>query len=244
MDLRYVRVIYILFLCVPSVLAQGQGPVSSEHEPPARRELAGIVSRFLASGTPPLVSYRARRVLEASTRGGRMTGSIEAVTWLEADGSFQYQVMSESGSGLIRMRVLVAALDEERRARSERDTGADLIAANYDFRVDDEAGEFLRIRLLPRRHSPRLIEGSVFATLADADLVRVEGRLSKSPSFWTRNVDVARRYARVAGVRVPVEMRSRADVRIVGESTFSMTYQYLEINGHPIDGAVLASAGR
>ena len=147
MDLRYVRVIYILFLCVPSVLAQGQGPASSEHEAPASRESAGIVSRFLASGTPPLVSYRASRVLEASTRGGRMTGSLEAVTRLEADGSFHYQVTGESGSSLIRKRVLVAALDEERRARSERDTGADLIAANYDFRVDGVAGECLRIRL-------------------------------------------------------------------------------------------------
>jgi len=36
---------------------------------------------------------------------------------------------------------------------------------------------------------------------------------------------------------VPVEMRSRADVRIVGESTFAMTYEYATINGRRVDEA-------
>jgi hypothetical protein len=45
---------------------------------------------------------------------------------------------------------------------------------------------------------------------------------------------VDRRYARVAGVRVPVSMTSTAQVLVVGESTFSMAYSYLAINGNPV----------
>lgn len=64
--------------------------------------------------------------------------------------------------------------------------------------------------------------------------MRVEGLLSKRPSFWTRKVHVMRRYARIDGVRVPVEMQSSASVLVVGESSFSMTYQYMTVNGRAV----------
>jgi hypothetical protein len=38
----------------------------------------------------------------------------------------------------------------------------------------------------------------------------------------------------VAGVHVPVSMKSTADVLIVGASSFAMTYRYVEINGKTI----------
>jgi hypothetical protein len=75
-----------------------------------------------------------------------------------------------------------------------------------------------------------LIAGSILLTEDQADLVRVEGRLVKRPSFWTRRVHVVRQYARVDGVRVPVAMESTADVLLVGRSTFSMRYEYEAIN--------------
>jgi len=69
---------------------------------------------------------------------------------------------------------------------------------------------------------------------SDGDLTRIEGRLSKTPSFWTRRVDVVRRYERLAGVRVPVSIESVAHVLIAGRSTFKMTYEYETINGHRV----------
>jgi hypothetical protein len=77
-----------------------------------------------------------------------------------------------------------------------------------------------------------LVDGLVTVT-ADADIIRVEGRLAKSPSFWTRRVDVVRHYGRVEGVRVPLGMESTAEVRVVGTSMFRMTSTYLEVNGVP-----------
>ena len=68
----------------------------------------------------------------------------------------------------------------------------------------------------------------------DAELIRVEGRLSKNPSFWTRRVDIVHRYGRANGVRVPVEMSSKAHVLIVGLSIFTMCIKYRSINGKPL----------
>ena len=71
----------------------------------------------------------------------------------------------------------------------------------------------------------------MYITDTDADLVRVEGRLAKSPSFWTRRIDVVKQYARVGGLRVPIRVESTAQIRLAGTSTMSMTYVYEMING-------------
>lgn len=194
-----------------------------------------LIDRFLASSAPKLTSYRARRTLTASTRGGRMTASLEAWTMVDPNGRFEYEITNEDGSELIRRHVLVAALEEERRAHTENDNSAELTHANYFFDVDDDrGGDLLRIHLRPRRKSSMLIEGTAFVTHDALDMVRMEGELSKRPSFWTRRVEITRMYARIGGVRVPVEVQSHADVRLVGASTFSMVYDYITINGQPV----------
>jgi len=168
-----------------------------------------------------------------------MSASIEARTWVTDDGAFHYEVTREEGSGTIRRHVLIAALEAERKAREEKSKGADLTPMNYQFEVSaDGSTELLKIDLHPLRKSPMLLDGAMYTTPDSIDLVRVEGALSKRPSFWTRHVDIMRRYARIDGVRVPVEMTSRADVLIVGESTFSMTYKYDVINGMPVHPSV------
>ena len=68
----------------------------------------------------------------------------------------------------------------------------------------------------PKRKDVLLVEGAIFVQPSDGELSRIEGKLSKTPSFWTRRVDVVRRYERKAGVRVPMSIESvaqRADRR-------------------------------
>jgi hypothetical protein len=85
------------------------------------------------------------------------------------------------------------------------------------------------------------VDGAVFLT-RDTDLVRVEGTLARSPSWWTRSVRVVRRYARICGVRVPVEMWSDADVRLAGHSTFSMSYVYEQVEDREVSTCEAAPA--
>ena len=196
---------------------------------------SNAVSRFLQSDRPALTSYRARRHLEASTRGGAMRASLDAWTSLTPDGLFTFEIIQESGSDLIRAHVLRAALLEEQRARraNELDAAA-LTPVNYELRAGNAIDHLVRIELTPKRRSRMLIAGAAFVTEHDADLVRVEGTLAKRPSFWTRRVDITRCYARIHGVRVPIDMRSTAEVMLVGTSTFAMTYEYVTINEKPV----------
>lgn len=89
----------------------------------------------------------------------------------------------------------------------------------------------VKLLVKPKRREVSLIDGAVFVTQEEADLLRVEGRLAKNPSFWTKRVDVVRRYSRLGGVRVPTRLDSVAQVRLAGASTLSMTYEYEMVNG-------------
>lgn len=162
-----------------------------------------------------------------------MTALLEAWTFLDTNGTFRFEIIAEDGSALIREHVLVAALETEQRSRNGRELAqTELTTANYEFAVDRATSDGLAsIRLIPRRRTPMLLEGIVTVKQLDGDVVRIDGSPSEAPSWWTTQVDITRRYARIAGVRVPVEMSSRADVRVAGDATFSMKYAYVMING-------------
>jgi hypothetical protein len=195
-----------------------------------------LLDRFLAPDDQPLVSYRAFRHLSATTRGGRMSASIDAWTTLDPVRGFTYEITSMEGSSLIQKKVLMAALEAEQKAvESANKSQSALTPANYEFLdVSPLDAHLVKVDVRPRRKHVMLVNGTIVIESDSADLVRVEGELSQRPSFWTRRVHVVREYNRVGGVHVPISMKSTADVLIVGSSSFSMTYRYSEINGKPV----------
>jgi hypothetical protein len=228
--LSIVRLIATIAVAIPAaVIAQDGSSVS----PVFTRTV--LVDRLTSADLRPPFQYRAIRHLSATSRGGKMTASLDAVTSLQ-DGTFSFDVTSETGSGLIRRRVLLAALEAERDSQTvEAKNQSALTTANYEFlALSAEPDRTMRLDIRPRRHHVMLVDGSLYFEDQTADLVRVEGELSKRPSFWTRRVHITREYQRVLGVNVVVAMRSNADVLVGGESMFEMLYDYVTINGQPV----------
>jgi hypothetical protein len=191
------------------------------------------IRQFLAQHkTQP--AYRALRRLEA--RSGDKQGWMEAMTTYSAETGFDYEIMAEGGSGVIRTKVLRAVLQGEREAMNQGETAtAALVLANYTFApmgVDDDG--LANVLLSPRRKEPVLVVGTMFLQPAHGDLVRLEGRLAKSPSFWLKTVDIIQKYERVTGVVVPVALESKAQLRFFGSATLRMTYEYSEIDGRTV----------
>jgi hypothetical protein len=223
---------------VAVAVVAGAGAIGSadvvEKQPVGER--TALLDRFLAPDDQPLVSYRAFRHMSASTRGGRMQASMDVVTTLDPQRGFTFEVTAAEGSGLIQKRVLLAALEAERKAaESSNKSQSALTPANYEFLgISPLDANLVKVDVKPRRKHVMLVDGALVIESESADLVRVEGDLSQRPSFWTRRVHVVREYDRVGGVHVPVSMSSTADVLIVGSSSFSMTYRYSEINGKAI----------
>jgi len=208
--------------------------------------LAGLTSALLATPGDDSLDrflghdasqphYRGTRHLEAEN--GKRRGWLDIVTEYAPNTGFRYQVTAEGGSDYIRKKVLMGVLDGERAAvAGGEDTRSSLARTNYEFQTTglDDYG-LAHVRLMPRRKERALVAGEMLLRPEHAELVRVEGRLAKNPSFWVRNVDIVRTYERIGGVVVPIAMDSRAHIRLFGAATFRMTYRYAEINGQPVE---------
>jgi len=204
-------------------------PLAAERAP----GVSPIIERVVARNDPPAHQYRALRHLEA--RSAKLGAAAWMEAWTEVDpaAGFQYQIVDEGGSGYIRSHVLKPWLESEKKMWDAGDPErASLSFENYTF---DDRGltpdGLACLGVKSRRKDLLLVDGSIYVNASDGDLVRIEGRLSKTPSFWTRRVEVVRHYERINGVRLPVAIESVAQVLIAGRSTFSMTYEYETVNG-------------
>lgn len=183
---------------------------------------------------PPLQSYVAVRRLESRNERHHKEAWLVARTTLSENGAFHYQILEEGGSELLRNRVLRPTLQREADVvRSGRAGRSRVTHENYEFLPPSRQGGLVRVGIVPRRRDDMLMKGTLVIS-PDGELLRMEGELVKRPSFWTRSVHVVREFARVAGVRVPVRLESTAQVRFAGAATFSMAYDYQEINGRRV----------
>lgn len=191
------------------------------------------ITQFLARSDTPH-AYRATRRLEA--RNGSRSGWLEAVTEYAPRTGFRYRITGEGGAETIRHKVLHAVLEGEREMVARGETArAALDRENYTFTANGlERDGLVSVSVSARRKERALVNGTIFLLPDTGDLVRLEGRLAKSPSFWVKRVDIVREYQRIGNVVVPVALESTAQVRFLGAGTLRMTYDYLEIDGYPV----------
>jgi hypothetical protein len=203
------------------------------------------LQRYLERADEPLRTYRAVRHLEAHNPKFNMHGSMQALTELSEDGRFTFEILREEGSEYIRRKVLRSLLENEQKLfATSNPAKSALTPANYELAAGDlaEAG-LVKLLAKPRRREVALFDGALFVTQDEADLVRIEGRLAKNPSFWTKRVDLVRHYERIGGLRVPVRLETTAQIRLAGTSTMTVLYDYAMVNGVPISSASAAAGG-
>ena len=195
---------------------------------------SAILTKFLAYPVKPLTSYRARRHLEGHNLRFNKHGWLDVVTTLSPDQGFSYAVVGEGGSETVRKRALYAALDGEKEAVRAGRQSVVITEANYTFAEPVVVDGLAHVRITPKRKDKLLVDGWIFLNPDDGNLVELNGKLSKSPSWWISQTTVVRRYELMSDARVPVELQSTADVFLFGRSTFLMTFAYEMVNGKPI----------
>ena len=220
---RQTRLAITLLAIVIASNARATVPDAADHS----------IKQFLAQDDTQR-PYRAVRRLEAEN--GSRKGWIEAITEYSPETGFRYEITAEGGSGYIRTKVLRAVLDGERDVIAHGEAARSSLApSNYTFQANGiDTDGLANVLLAPRRKERVLVAGMMALNAQDGDLVRLQGRLAKSPSFWVRNVDIVRTYERIDGTVVPVALETKAQVRFLGEATLRMTYVYSQIDGRSL----------
>jgi hypothetical protein len=142
---------------------------------PSGTALEPVLHRFLARADEPLVTYRGTRRLEGRNERFNVSGWMDIAAELTADG-FRYRVIDEGGSDLIRRRVFRAMLENEEQIFANGDAAhSSFTSTNYDLTpAESPEPGLVKLFARPKRKDVTLIDGAVYITNTDADLVRVE----------------------------------------------------------------------
>ena len=84
----------------------------------------------------------------------------------------------------------------------------------------------------PRHKRAGLFKGSIYLDTLSGSLVRSEGTIVKSPSFFIRDIRFVQDYTDIDGYTLPVQLHTTAKARFVGPAVvdiFHRQYQPLPV---------------
>jgi hypothetical protein len=210
---------------------------------PIAQQFQPVLAKF---NSPEVPTYRAFRKMEAGKPNSGKHGWLEVWTEFKPGQGFSYEVVREGGYEYVRNNVLRGVLEGEAELiAGGKPLRAPIVPRNYTIEDGGTTDSGLtRLLLHPARKSHGIIRGSALVAPASGGIVRMEGRLTKSPSFWTRDVDVVWKFTKIGDAIVPLELSSSARVLFYGRQPFKMTYQYESIEGRRVDGVALRASLR
>jgi len=173
--------------------------------------------------------YTSIRKYTAENKRFKKHAEVEVAECYSATAGKQFVTLSESGSRIIRNRVIHKLIDTESEAFTSNIRQQTRFShENYHFRLlgteEIEGRPAFVLEVKPKQKEKYLVEGKIWVDQNDFAITKIEGRPAKKPSFWTRSVFFVRRYGKIAGLWLPVLTSSESNVLIAGKSTLEVQY--------------------
>jgi hypothetical protein len=215
----------ILFTLFVVLLAATVAPAQTSEPLPATAEVIAKMTQFDAQRRSELTGYTViRRYIAAS--GKHHAEMLVGVT-CASDGSEDFNVLSEEGSGWIRGHIFRRLLKEETEASRRGTSGSTRITPeNYDFQIIGQdtldTGPAYVLAIAPRTENKYLIDGKIWVDAKDFSIVRIEGQPARNPSFWVRSVNIVRTYQKVGPFWFAASTDTISQIRILGRSELTI----------------------
>jgi hypothetical protein len=145
----------------------------------------------------------------------------------------QFEIKSESGSKLLRNRVLHKLLESEVEAsQGSQNQESAITSDNYRFRLlADEVPRdhgFYVLEAIPRRKAKYLFIGKIWVDGRDFAITRIEGRPAVNPSWWIKEARILQTYRKVGDFWFYDSNESTSGVRIGGQALLRIRYEAYE----------------
>jgi hypothetical protein len=245
----------------PMLDGAGDGPVFQDN---SGLKLVAPVALPRMAPELALVTYEQRALKQAAELGAtidtvviraelpdtRKTGEYQLKRIFLAPKNLSFGAIKFVGDTFVKTNVILRLLQSE-VDHVEKGEGGDLSISsrNYKFnykRTEVRAGRTLHVfQAKPRQKRVGLFKGHVFVDAYNGSLVRVEGTMVKSPSFFIKKIEFEQEYADINGFTLPVHIRSTAKTRIIGRAVVDIfhTGYELHMTGDPALQAAPALAG-
>lgn len=220
----------LLGACIVSLFAAPAGPQSTEAD-----AIRGIDSS-VAAREVNLLTYTVTEHYAVFRNQDKVHPAAEMTvkTTYQKDKGKSYEVLSESGSDIIRKQVLGRVLDAERTATEPANRATALInSANYNFHLKGPeivgGRSCLALAISPRRAGQYLFQGNLWIDAQNHSVVQLAGYTAKSPSIFAGPTQVARQYAIIEGFPMATHASATSSSWLFGQTTIEIDYTGYQI---------------
>ena len=170
-----------------------------------------------------LAAYSASTLIRAELPDAEQSGEYELERHYVAPRTLEFKAVRFSGDTFVKTNVINHLLQSEVDHVQKDDLSLTaLTPANYKFSYkgsSDVDGHVVHVfQVKPRKKRAGLFKGRVYLDAYNASLVRAEGSVVKSPSFFVKNVEFVQDYSDISGFTFPTHVHSEARARIVGRA--------------------------
>jgi outer membrane lipoprotein-sorting protein len=208
--------------------AANENPIAS---PLAVNQVVERMTRMNFERSEALRSYTSVRVYHLELKGiiHESADMVARMTYHWPDQK-EFTIITESGSEIMRNRVLKAILAAEKEAmQKENRERTALNMNNYDLSLAGVEGEpqpkYYILEAKPKVKNKFLFKGKVWVDARDFAVTRIEGEPAKNPSWWTKKNDITYTYQKLGDFWLPAHTESITDVRVFGHTVLSIEYK-------------------
>jgi hypothetical protein len=177
-----------------------------------------------------LAAYSAVTVVRAELPDTAQQGEFELQRKFQAPHTLQFTPVRYSGDGFVKNNVITRLLQTEVDHVQKDDPSLTAInPANYKFtyrglsRVNERTVHVYQVK--PHKKRPGLFKGRVYLDAHNGSLVRVEGSVVKSPSFFVKHIEFWQDYTDVQSFTLPAHIHTVAKARIVGRTIVDIVHR-------------------
>jgi len=177
-----------------------------------------------------LAAYSATTVIHAELPDTSQQGEYELQRHFVAPHSLQFTALHYAGDGFVKSNVITRLLQSE-VDHVQKDDGAQtaINKENYKFSYKGTAEINERLvhvyQLKPRTKRAGLFKGRIYLDAFTGSLVRAEGGVVKSPSFFIKKIEFVQDYADFDSFTFPVHMHSDARARVIGRTVVDIYHR-------------------
>jgi hypothetical protein len=177
-----------------------------------------------------LAAYAAVMTVRAELPDSSQQGEYQLERKFEAPHTLQFKAVHYSGDGFVKNNIITRLLQTEvDHVQKDDPTQTAITADNYKFtyrglsRINDRTVHVYQVK--PHKKRPGLFKGRVYLDAHNGSLVRVEGSVVKSPSFFVKHIDFWQDYTEVQSFTLPSHIHSVAKARIVGRTIVDIVHR-------------------
>ncbi len=180
-----------------------------------------------------LKSYTDETLVMAELLDSSQRGAFELESSYIAPHSLSFKPIRYTGDAFVKNNVIARILQSEVDYAAKDDGGRTaLSAANYKFSYKGSEtvnGRSVHVyQVKPHHKLAGLFKGHIYLDSSTGTLVRSEGAIVKSPSFFLRHIEFVQDYTDVGGYTLPVQLHTTARASFVGKVVVDIFHRRYE----------------